>query len=161
MGTHSKKEAVLILDNLRSAHNVGSLFRTADAAGVSKIYLVGTTPAPVDRFNRVRSDIAKVSLGAEQAVPWEQATDASALIEQLKSDGVTLYALEQHPRAENYRACTPQTPFALVVGAEVEGVSKIFLEKSEHILEIPQHGKKESLNVSVAAGIALYHMLGS
>ena len=89
------KFAFLILHNIRSAHNVGSLFRTADAVGVSKLFLTGYTPAPIDRFGRPRKDISKVALGAEQTVLWEHVKNISTLIKRLKNGHVHIIALEQ------------------------------------------------------------------
>ncbi len=150
----------LILDNIRSVHNVGSIFRTADAAGVTKLYLVQTTPAPIDRFGRARKDLAKVSLGAENSVAWEHLDDADvvALIKSLKKEGFTIVALEQDKKSIDYRTLKIDDKIALILGNEVGGVSKELLERADAIIEIPMAGKKESLNVSVAAGVALFHL---
>lgn len=171
------REIILILDNIRSAHNVGSIFRTADAAGVCKIYCIGTTPAPIDRFGRKRKDISKVSLGAEDTVPWEYVTggdvdgnrDDLKLASKLKSKGFSVVALEQDERSVDYRSLndwlgnsqkgkldTEVGKVALILGNEVHGVSKCLLDAADVIMEIPMEGEKESLNVSVAAGIALF-----
>jgi 23S rRNA (guanosine2251-2'-O)-methyltransferase len=162
----------LILDNIRSIHNVGSIFRTADAAGVEKIYCVGTTPTPIDRFGRVRRDLAKVSLGAERLVAWEYAVDGVDLITQLKKEGFAIIALEQDERSVDYREASlkmkgggklqgqvKNQKVALILGNEVGGVSEELLEASDIIAEIPMAGKKESLNVSVAAGVALFQLM--
>lgn len=154
----------LILDNIRSTHNVGSIFRTADAAGVSKIYCIGTTPAPVDRFGRKRKDIAKVALGAEVTVAWESvvgAKDASALIKRLKKEGFKIVALEQDVRSVDYRSIFSENNIlkaVIILGNEVGGVSKELLALSDRIAEIPMKGDKESLNVSVAAGVVLFSL---
>ena len=165
------KEIKIILDNIRSIHNVGSIFRTADAAGVSKIYLVGTTPSPVDRFGRKRKDLAKVSLGAEESVAWEYVVDTKAtleLIKNLKKDRFTVVALEQDERSVDYRevflkmksgSTKKNGGIALILGNEVGGVSKELLDDAHIIAEIPMAGKKESLNVSVAAGVALFGII--
>lgn len=159
---------VVLLQNIRSLHNVGSIFRTADGAGVEKVYLCGITPSPLDRFGQVRSDVAKVALGAEKTVAWEKVVSTSRLVTSLKKDGYTIVALEQDKRAVPYYACKTNpspakagTPFrkgriALVLGAEVEGVSPALLKKCDTIIEIPMSGAKESLNVSVAFGIAAF-----
>jgi 23S rRNA (guanosine2251-2'-O)-methyltransferase len=152
-------ETMLLLPDIRSVHNVGSIFRTADCAGVGRIFLAGTTPAPLDRFGRKRKDFAKVALGAEDTVPWESANDPLALIKVLKKRGVQIVALEQSTKAVDYKALIPKKPMLLVLGNEVEGVSRELLALADSIIEIPQRGKKESLNVSVAAGIALYRLL--
>ncbi len=156
-------EIRLILDNIRSVHNVGSIFRTADAAGVTKLYLVQTTPAPVDRFGRARKDLAKVSLGAENSVAWEHLDDAdvAALLKSLKKDGFTIVALEQDNKSIDYRALKTNEKIALILGNEVGGVSKELLKRADVIIEIPMAGKKESLNVSVAAGVALFSIFGT
>ena len=156
------KECVLILDNIRSVENVGSIFRTAEGFGVSKIILVGITPAPVDRFGRKRTDFSKVSLGAEDLVPWEQVetSDLGFKIQDLRMNGFKIIALEQHPNSKKLEASTKHLePFVLIVGSEVDGVSKEALELADDIVEIPMMGEKESLNVSVATGVALYNLL--
>jgi len=153
------KTAVLVLDNIRSVENTASIFRTADGLGVQKIYLVGTTPAPIDRFGRPRADFAKVSLGAEKSVEWEYAQDISDVLEELTSQGFTIISLEQTPGSVDLLTYRAPRMFALVLGNEVEGVSKSALELSDACVEIEMKGEKESLNVSVSAGIALYALL--
>jgi 23S rRNA (guanosine2251-2'-O)-methyltransferase len=149
---------ILILHNIRSVYNVGSIFRTADAAGVSKIILTGYTPTPLDRFGRERPDLHKVALGAEKSVPWEYIKNPFGAIAKLKSEGVRIVAVEQDSRAASLFKFKKagKKPVALMVGNEVRGISKPLLAKCDEIVEIPMHGKKESLNVSVAAGIALF-----
>lgn len=149
---------ILILHQVRSMENVGSIFRTADAMGVSRIYLVGYTPAPLDRFNRPVTRLAKAALGAEKTVPWERVSDVVTLIEKLKRDGITVIALEQDDRAAEIKTFSPHGQVALVVGNEVEGVPNEVLDRSDVIVEIGMHGMKESLNVAVATGIALHHL---
>lgn len=154
-------ECVLVLHNIRSTHNVGSIFRTADAAGVAKVILCGYTPSPTDRFGRERSDIAKVALGAEKSLPWEYAEDTTHCLEDLRSQGYFIAVLEQDAAAQNileYSLPTDRS-VALVLGNETEGISEEILKLSDVILEIPMHGTKESLNVSVAAGVALFTLL--
>jgi 23S rRNA (guanosine2251-2'-O)-methyltransferase len=148
----------LILDNIRSAENVGSLFRTADAAGVEKIFLIGYTPAPIDKFNRPNQKVKKASLGAEQTVDWESVSSLSRLINKLKKQGVMIIGLEQSPGAANYKNLKLQRPWALIVGNEVEGIAKKNLTHCDQVIEIPMSGSKESLNVSVAAGVALFRL---
>lgn len=150
--------SVLILENLRSVENVGSIFRSADAFKVSKILLVGTTPAPLDRFGRKRNDFTKVSLGAEEVVEWEQVStkDLGSRIHDLRREGFQIIALEQDPRSVRLRDSKPKDKFALIVGSEISGISKEVLEMSDTIVEIPMQGSKESLNVSVATGVALF-----
>lgn len=145
---------ILILENIRSAENTGSLLRTAEALGIDEVVLVGTTPAPIDRFGRERKDIKKSALGAE-AMPWKSHQTIKDAIEYVKSKKLTLLVLEQDARSIDYRTVTTSDNFALVVGNEVEGVSNEARDNAEVILEIPLKGKKESLNVAVATGIAL------
>jgi len=151
-----RSHIAILLHNVRSAHNVGSIFRTADAAGVSQIYLTGHTPAPLDRFGRIRKDIAKTALGAEKYVLWEHHTSPTRLIARLKKEGWRVVGVEQDVRARDYRSIRVKTKTAFVFGNEVKGVSKSILKVCDSIVEVPMRGKKESLNVSVAAGIILF-----
>jgi len=155
-----KKEVYLALIDIRGALNVGALFRTADAAGITKMYLVGYTPAPLDRFLRVRSDVAKAALGAEKTIAWEQVSDVATFFKLLKKGGVSSVALEQDKNAVNYKKVKPVFPVCFILGNEVEGLSAKVLKKVDTIAEIPMRGKKESLNVSVAGGVALFRILG-
>ncbi|MEK7647079.1 MAG: TrmH family RNA methyltransferase [Patescibacteria group bacterium] len=162
------KNLYLILHNIRSLYNVGSMFRTADAAGVSKIFLTGYTGAPQDKLGNARKGIHKVALGAENAVPWEGRIDLPRLIEKLRKEKIFILALEQVPKAFNYEKVDAYfrkrkivkkfSSIALLVGNEVRGISPRILKKCNAITEIPMRGKKESLNVSVAAGIALFKL---
>ena len=145
----------MILHNLRSEENVGSLFRTADAFGVEKIYLTGYTPAPIDRFKRPVSKIAKTALGAERIVPWEQGSVA-AVISALKSERVRILALEQDVRSVALHAYQRPARVAVVLGNEVEGIDAATLALCDDVVHIPMRGTKESLNVAVAGGVALY-----
>ena len=147
---------VVILDNIRSVHNVGSLFRTCEGAGVSKLYLCGVTPSPKDRFGRVRSDIAKVALGTENLVPCEEITDTQTCITKLKSEGYVIVAVEQDARSKDFKSFVQKEKTAFVFGEETKGLSKEILDMCDEILEIPMQGEKESLNVSVSAGIILF-----
>lgn len=156
----SSREAILILHDIRSAENVGALFRTADAAGITKLYLTGYSPQPLDRFGRKRKDVAKAALGAEDMLRWEAVEDAAALINDLKSRGVEIIAIEQSPNAVDYKTLAPEGDVAFILGNEVLGVPEALLALSDHVVSIPMSGKKESLNVSVAGGIALFRMLG-
>ncbi len=154
----------ILLDNIRSAHNVGSVFRSADAAGVDKVYLVGPTPTPVDRFGRVQSEIAKTSLGATDSVAWEHigtpdsesVSDALACIAKLKKAGFTIVAVEQAEGSVSLYDFHLPSRVLYIVGSETDGVHKELLDVSDCILEIPMLGTKESLNVSVASGIVLF-----
>lgn len=151
---------IVILDNIRSAHNVGSVFRTADAVGVEKIVLCGVTPTPLDKFDRAVSDIAKVALGAEKNIPWEKAESAPVAVRKLKKKGYFIIAIEQADNSVDYRSVKiPEgAPVAVILGSETEGVSKSLLKLADIIMEMPMVGKKESLNVAVAFGIAAYRL---
>ncbi|MEI6280655.1 MAG: TrmH family RNA methyltransferase [bacterium] len=155
----NKKQNILILHNIRSVENVGAMFRTADAAGIDKIYLTGYTPTPLDRFGRKRGDMAKSALGAEEFVPWEQKKSISSLLSNLKKDGFYIIGIEQDKKSIDYKSVKLKEKNAFLVGEEVAGISKSNLTKCDVIAEIPMRGKKESLNVSVALGIALFRIL--
>ena len=149
----------LILENIRSAYNVGAIFRTADGAGVSKIFLIGYTPAPIDRFGRIQPEIQKTSLGASEEIEWEHHPDAKAVIEQLKVEGFKVAAVEQGKDSSLLNEFVVPEKVVYVMGNEIEGVSEAIIQNADTIVEIPMLGSKESLNVSVAAGIVLYHGL--
>lgn len=156
MSTKNSREIILILPNIRSSENVGSLFRTSDAFGVSHIYVVGYTPSPLDRFGRENTKLAKSALGAEKIIQWTQRESASELISELHEKGFLICAVEQDTRSKNiFESKDLPQKIALVVGNEVEGISSDILDTCDEIFEIPMLGKKESLNVSVAGGIAL------
>jgi len=140
----------LIAQNIRSLFNIGSLFRSADVFGVSKIYLCGYTATPPN------PKIEKVSLGAENFVPWEKYWQTHLLIDKLKSQGVKIYALETGKGTKNLTTFKPQFPCALVVGNEVKGISKKILSQADATISIPMLGQKESLNVAIAGSVALY-----
>jgi len=154
----------VILDNIRSVHNVGSIFRTADAAGVEKIYCCGITPGPLDRFKNIRADFAKVALGAERSVAWE-AGDGGApknivdVVAALKRDDWKIFAIEQAKGSVPYYEAPRSEKIAFILGAEVEGISAAVLKLADQVLEIPMHGKKESLNVAVAFGIVAFAIM--
>jgi len=149
----------LILENIRSAYNVGAIFRTADGAGIGKIFLVGYTPTPVDRFGRTQTEIHKTSLGASQEIDWEHVEDTKAIINELKDQAVQVVAVEQTKEAIHLPEFTAPENVAYILGNEVEGVVTETLALVDQVVQIPMLGKKESLNVSVAAGIVLYHQL--
>ncbi|MDE2399514.1 MAG: TrmH family RNA methyltransferase [Patescibacteria group bacterium] len=154
-----KQENILILNDIRSVENVGAIFRTADAAGIIKIYLTGYTPAPLDRFGRKRKDLAKSALGAEEFVAWEQKKSILPLLEKLKRENYLIIAIEQDEKSIDYKKVKLKNKNVFIVGAEVTGIPKNILQKCDVIAEIPMRGKKESLNVSVALGVALFGML--
>ncbi len=148
-----------VLVNIRSAHNVGSIFRTADAAGFTKLYLVGYTPGPVDEQGAPRVQLMKVSLGAERMVDWEKWETAEELFNFLRRHNYFIVALEQTPGAIPYHSfAPPPRPLALVVGNEVEGISAALLQQADAVVAIPMLGRKESLNVSVAFGVMAYRL---
>ena len=153
-----KKNIYLILDNLRSAHNVGAIFRTADATRVKKIFLCGITPTPGDEKQGNRR-VKKASVGADELVKWEYTNNIKKKIENLKNAGVSIVALEQTPESINYCQAKYNFPLALVIGNEIEGVGESVLKLADQKIEIPMYGKKNSLNVTTATGIILYKIL--
>ncbi len=155
-----KRSIIIILDNLRSVYNTASIFRTADCAGVEKIYLVGTTPTPLDKFGKARKDFTKVSLGAEGTVMWEYAKTIVPVLTKLKKTGYTIYALEQDKTSVHYKKAKYANKIALICGNEPYGIDKKTLARVDTIVEIPQFGTKESLNVVVATGIVLFEIVG-
>ncbi len=156
---HTADTKILILHDIRSAHNVGALFRTADAVGIDRMYLSSTTPQPIDRFGRAVGKIAKTALGAERTIPWESYEDIGGLLHSLQLRGVQIVAIEQSPKSLDYKKVSVRTPVAFILGNEVEGISTDVLKISDIIVEIPMEGKKESLNVAVAGGVVLFRML--
>ncbi len=166
----------MVLNNVRSVYNVGSVFRTCDATGISKVFLVGVTPTPMDRFGKFRADFAKVALGAERVVKWEKVKETSRLIRKLKAEGYEVLAVGQGERSVPYYTISrsrnsvvdknekvtlasrgTRDKCALIFGEETKGLPKSVLDKCDRVLEIPMRGSKESLNVSVAAGVVIYH----
>ena len=139
----------LILHNIRSVYNVGAIFRTADAARVSKIFLTGYTPDPAQ----------KTALGAEKYMPWQKMSDIGGLTEELNGKKVQIVALEHSEESIDDRKFRPRFPIALILGNEVRGISPALLKKCDKIIEIPMRGRKESLNVAVSAGVALFRIL--
>ena len=149
----------LILEDIRSAYNVGAIFRTADAAGVAKVFLVGYTPAPIDRFGRMQGEIEKTSLGASSIVPWEQVATTEEIILRLRGEGVMVAAVELKEGSVSLKDFSEPEHVAYILGNEVDGISEGALSLADVIVELPMLGQKESLNVSVTAGIVLYHNL--
>ncbi len=139
----------VICHNIRSRENIGSIFRTSDAFGVSKIFLTGFTPTPP------HEKISKTALGAEQWILWEKVYSVSRLITRLKKEGFEIVALEQSQKSVDIKKYRPKKKIALVLGNEVSGIPPRILKQCDRILEIPMRGKKESLNVAVAFGIAV------
>jgi len=145
---------VAVLDNIRSLHNVGSIFRTADGAGVEKLYLCGMTGRPP------RPEIRKAALGAEETVPWEYFTGTQIAVDQLRRKGYSLVALENSANSIDYRRAKYSFPLALIVGHEFNGISPEILRHCDQVIALPMRGKKVSLNVAVAFGIAAYEISG-
>ena len=141
-----------LLDNIRSLHNVGSIFRTADGAGVEKLFLCGITGRPP------RNEIRKAALGAEEHVAWEYHPDPLPVVERLKSEGVRIVALEASQEAVLYDEAGYDFPLCLVVGHEFHGVRSELLEAADEVIAIPMRGMKISLNVAVAFGVEVYHV---
>lgn len=148
----SSTQIILLAHNIRSLWNVGSFFRTADAMGVEKIYLTGYTAQPP------RREISKTAIGAEDWIDWEYQKDPVKVIEGLKDEGWMIVGLELEDGAEKIGDYQPPIKVCLVLGHEVTGVPEDIIKLCDDIVYIPMHGKKESLNVSVAAGIALNHI---
>jgi len=173
------KDFYVICDNIRSLENIGSIFRTSDALGVSKIYLCGISGLPSYNFvltakgQKIHSKlytkllegepphhkISKTALGAEETVTFEYYKQIGRLIDGLKRDKVNIVALEQDKKAVSYDKFKPIFPLALIIGNEVKGISKKILKKADKIIYLPMLGQKESLNVSVAFGIAGYEII--
>lgn len=147
-------DMIIVLENIRSILNVGSIFRTADAVGAEGIFLCGYTPGPDNQLER----LAKTSLGAESTVPWQRYENALQCLDSLATKGYVTIALESAPGAYNIFEIQAPEKYALIFGNEVEGVSKEVLARSNHMAHIPMYGSKESLNVAVAVGIAVYEM---
>jgi tRNA G18 (ribose-2'-O)-methylase SpoU len=155
------RNKILILPDIRSAQNVGAIFRTAEAVGINKIYLTGYTPTPIDKFNRERKDIAKSALGAEKTVRWEHKKSLMTLINKLKKESYKIIAIEQDKESVDYKKIDLKKihKISFIIGNEVLGLPKNILKKCDYIAEIPMNGQKESLNVSVACGVALFRIL--
>ncbi len=159
---------ILILDNIRSCHNVGSILRTADGAGITRVFTIGITPYPRLHgdtrqeyvIERNTKQIHKTALGAEEAATIVHLDDCNGLIAQLRGDGYAIYALDNNcDNTQDIFSFQPVKKFALILGSETDGLSSEALSACDAVLEIPMRGTKSSLNVSVATGIALYQLL--
>mgnify|MGYP001333139466 FL=1 len=147
-----KTPLILILDNVRSLNNIGSVFRTADAFLIEKIYLCGITATPPHK------DIHKTALGATESVDWEYHKEATEVVKDIKAEKILVYAIEQAVGAlslENFKI-TPNQKYAFVLCNEVKGVSQSIINLSDGVIEIPQEGTKHSLNISVASGVVVW-----
>jgi 23S rRNA (guanosine2251-2'-O)-methyltransferase len=145
--------AAVLLDNIRSLYNVGSFFRTADGAGVERLYLSGITGRPP------RKEIAKTALGAEERVAWEGIDDPLALVDRLRAARYEIAAIETSPRAVDLFDWQPRFPVCVLFGSEIDGLSAGLLERCDTHVRIPMLGLKHSLNVSTAGGVVLYELL--
>ncbi len=149
----AKTPIIVVLDNIRSLNNIGSVFRSADAFRIQKIYLCGITATPPHK------DIQKTALGATDSVPWEHITNTIDLIDKLNADGVYTVAIEQAEQAQelqNFKM--PSQPLAVVFGNEVKGVTQEVVDACQAVVEIPQIGTKHSLNISVSTGVVLWDL---
>jgi len=152
MRKNAKLPFYLICDNIRSLENIGSIFRTADALSIDKIFLGGICGQPPHH------KISKTALGAEESVSWEHAWQIWRTIDKLKKQGVFIVALEQTKKSLPYTKFKPKFPLALILGNEIKGVSPGLLERADQVIHLPVLGIKESLNVSVAFGVAGYYI---
>lgn len=149
----------VLLHDIRSTHNVGSIFRTSDALGIDKVYLSGFTPTPKDKYNRWRKDVSKVALGAEKTLDWEYVAKPENILKKLKKEKFQIVGIEQDEKSEDYKKVKIKSKVLFIVGNEVTGIDKGLLKLCDIVTDIPMRGKKESLNVSVAFGVALFRML--
>lgn len=157
---------VLIIHNVRSAHNVGSMLRTAEGLGIDKVYMTGYTPYPEAKDDerlphlsrRMTVQIHKTALGAEESVPWERIEDIGSAVKELRGNGFIIAALEQAEAAIALPTFNGEGNLALIVGNEVEGLDEAALKLTDIRLVIPMAGQKESFNVAAAAAMALYHL---
>ena len=154
------KKTTLILHDIRSNHNVGSLFRTADCVGIGEIILTGYTPTPIDKFNRPVKEIAKTALGAEKSITWKHEKDIKKVLKKLKEYGFTIIAIEQSENSVDYKKVKVKGNTAIILWNEVEGAPKNLLKICDIVAEIPMKGEKESLNVSVAGAVVMFRILG-
>lgn len=142
----------VVLNNIRSLYNVGSIFRTADGVGVEKLWICGITGHPPD------TQIAKTALGAEKRIPWEYRRDACEVLRELKVQGYQIVFLEQLAESISYRDFRPSQSVCLVIGNEISGVSEELISLCDQTIEIEMAGMKNSLNVTVAFGVVAYHL---
>lgn len=166
-------EMVIIAHNIRSAYNIGAIFRTADGMGAFKVYLTGYSPCPHPLRGSVAGGplrkpiytkphekmIAKTALGAENNLAWEKRARLAPLLKELKSQKFHIVALEQNKKSLDYRKYKTRFPLALMIGSEPKGIDPRILKKCDAVIEIPMRGKKNSLNVAVALGVAGYELM--
>ncbi len=159
-------EIIILLHNIRSIHNVGSIMRTAEGFGIKNIVFSGYTPHPkIINDNRlphlitkIEKELHKTALGAEKMLSTSKISDVNSYLAEMKRNGYELLALEQSPSSVELRKYVPSQKIVLILGEEVDGISHSILEMADKIIEIPMRGQKESFNVSVAAGIAIYEL---
>jgi len=155
MFSNMKKEIVVIANRIRSLHNVGSIFRTADAIGVKKIYLIGKMATPKNQ-----PKLSKTALSAEKTVDWEHSNRISPILEKLKNDGFEIVALELNKnKSVDFRAWNRKEKVAIILGNEVSGISLKIQNQCDKVVHLPMLGKKKSLNVSVSFGAIAYYLL--
>jgi tRNA G18 (ribose-2'-O)-methylase SpoU len=158
-------QITVILNNIRSNENVGSVFRTGDASGINNILLCGYTPSPLDRFNRPNPGLIKASLGAEKTISWQKFENLESAISSLKIEGYKVVAIEQSKKSIDYKKIKEHlksdenSKLALVFGNEVDGLSEEDISFCDAVAEIKMRGEKESLNVSVCAGVVLFSLV--
>ncbi|MEK7602881.1 MAG: TrmH family RNA methyltransferase [Patescibacteria group bacterium] len=157
---------IVIAHDIRSSHNIGALFRTCEALGVSELILSGYSPYPIhDKdtrlphlANKISEQIHKTALGAEKLLTWQKIDDIESFISSKKKQGYKILALEQYSKSVSLNTLNPPKKVVLILGREVEGIDRSILKLASQVVEIPMIGKKESLNVVQAAAIAIYHL---
>ena len=158
----SGREIVVVMHNIRSILNVGAILRTCEGFGIQKVFASGWTPSQKNGLPHVREKIAKelhkTALGAEEIIDFQYSSDVASLLKQLKNNDFRIVGLEQDDRAVNLSSYRPQQKIALLLGEEVNGLTQELREICDDLIEIPMRGRKESFNISVAAGIALYEL---
>ncbi|MBK7630830.1 MAG: RNA methyltransferase [Ignavibacteriales bacterium] len=158
--TVKKLPVYVLLNSIRSSYNVGSIFRTSDGAMIEKLILCGYTPhPPIDEENKGNKDVLKTALGSTQSVKWEYTKNAVEAVKKIKSEGIKICALELTENSKPYYSLTKNNfPICIVVGNEITGVSQEVLDLCDYSIEIPQYGIKQSLNVAVAYGVAIFEL---
>lgn len=149
----------LVIHNIRSAHNVGAMLRTAEAIGIDDVVISGFSAGPIDRFGRENPKVTKAAVGAHNLVSWTQAPDILEYLQEQQKLGRTIVSVEQDSRSVDYKAYQPTGDMVIIMGNEVTGVDQEILDLSDIILELPMTGEKESLNVTTSCGIILYRLL--
>ena len=151
-------QKILILHNIRSAQNIGAMFRTSEAIGIDKIILSGYSATPTDRFGRPEKKIIKSALGSEKLVEWQYSENIENTLGEYKEKGYRIAAVEQTSNSVDYKDYAPQENQIIIMGNEVDGVEEGLLMLADDVLELPMKGEKESLNVATCCGIVLYRL---